>query len=276
MLCSRFRDDSFAFGHERRKPGEFKGTSPQTHNAYEMILLNNCEVTYRAEEKSYQVKSNSLIFTPPGKLHSIQVDERWGYDRFNILFDTRAVNSEVLSQIPKDLDVFVFEEDTTVRSLFGKMEHYCRYFEGDALKSVLTDLTEQIIYELVIFIRKGKLKPNDHHTVNPTVAAAIEYIDSHLDMDFSLDMLCKELFVSKSYLHQLFIRHLQVSPWRYILGKRLMAAQMAIRAGERPTEIYSRFGFSEYSSFYRAYHKQFGYAPSEKNERHPILESEFL
>ena len=275
-MGSRFRDGSFAFGHERRKPGEVKGISPQTHNAYEMILLNNCEVTYAVEEKSYQVKSNSLIFTPPGKLHSIRVDERWGYDRFNVLFDSKTINPEVLSQIPKDLDVFSFEEDTTVLALMAKMEHYCRYFEGDALKSVLADLTEQIIYELVIFIRKGKLKLNGHHTVNPTVAAAIEYVDSHLDMDFSLDMLCKELYVSKSYLHQLFVRYLQVSPWRYIIGKRLMAAQMAIRAGERPTEIYSQFGFSEYSSFYRAYHKQFGYAPSEENDSHPILESDFL
>ncbi len=276
MRCSSFKDDSFMYNHVRHKPGEVRGVSPQTHNAYEIILLNNCEITYGVEEKSYHVKSNSLIVAPPGKLHSIRVDERWGYDRFNIMFDPKSVNAEVLSQIPKELDVFAFEDDMTVMSLFGKMEHYCRYFEGDALKSVLTDLAEQIIYELVIFIRKGKLKPTGHHTVNPTVAAAIEYIDRHLYVDFSLDMLCKELFVSKSYLHQLFIRHLQVSPWRYIIGKRLMAAQLAIRAGERPTEIYTQFGFSEYSSFYRAYHKQFGYAPSEENESHPILESDFL
>ena len=276
MLYSRFRDESFAFGHERRKPGEIKGISPQTHNAYEMILLNNCEVTYRAEEKRYQLKPNSLIFTPPGKLHSIRVDERWGYDRFNVLFDPKTVNTEVLNQIPKDLDVFVFEDDTTVLSLFAKMEHYCRYFEGDALKTVLMDLVEQIIYELVIFIQKGKLKSTGHHTVNPTVAAAIEYVDKNLHKEFSLDMMCQELFVSKSHLHQLFTRYLQVSPWRYILGKRLMAAQLAIRAGEGPTEVYSQFGFSEYSSFYRAYHKQFGYAPSEENESHPLLESDFL
>ena len=95
MLCSRFRDGSFAFGHERHKPGEIKSISPHTHNAYEMIFLNNCEVTYAVEEKSYPVKSNCLIFTPPGKLHSIRVDERWGYDRFMLLFESKAINAEV-------------------------------------------------------------------------------------------------------------------------------------------------------------------------------------
>ena len=130
MRCSSFKDDSFAYNHVRHKPGEVKGVSPQTHNAYEIILLNNCEITYGVEEKSYHVKPNSLIVAPPGKLHSIRVDERWGYDRFNIMFDPKSVNAEVLSQIPKDLDVFAFEEDTTVLSLFAKMEHYCRYFEG--------------------------------------------------------------------------------------------------------------------------------------------------
>ena len=52
MLYSGFRDATFAFGHEQRKPGEFKGTSPQTHNAYEMILLNNCEVAMRSQKKT--------------------------------------------------------------------------------------------------------------------------------------------------------------------------------------------------------------------------------
>ena len=99
-----------------------------------------------------------------------------------------------------------------------------------------------------------------------------EYIDSYMHTGLSLDTLCKELYISKSYLHQLFMRYLQISPKRYITSKRLLAAQLAIRSGARPTDIYTKFGFLEYSSFYRAYCKQFGYAPSEELSRQVVRE----
>ena len=159
--------------------------------------------------------------------------------------------------------------------LFQKMERYCGHFEGAELKAVMTNLVEQIVCEIIIFLQQGAAKQASRHTVNPTVAAAIEYIDSHLDQNISLDTLCKELYISKSYLHQLFMRHLQTTPRRYIAGKQLLAAQQAIRSGERPTDIYTQFGFSEYSSFYRAYHKLFGYAPSEEGSHRVIQRIEF-
>lgn len=275
MLCSEFNDNALVYNHKHYRQLPMDHIPPQTHDIYEMIYIKNGDVTYSVEEKSYRIKSNSLILTRPGDLHILQFNDLTVYDRYDIFFEADAVQPTVFAQISDELDVVELGEDMSVSSLFQKMDLYCKHFAGEELKAVLADLVEQIVYELVIFTRQGAVEQTSRYTANPTVAAAIEYIDSHLYTNICLDTLCRELFISKSYLHQLFVRYLQISPRRYIAGKRLLAAQQAIRSGARPTDIYTQFGFLEYSSFYRAYHKQFGYAPSEEGNRRVIREIEF-
>ena len=275
MLCSAFNGHGLVYNHQLYRSLSKEHLPPQTHDVYEILYVKTGDIAYSVEEKSYRVRGNSLILTRPGKLHILQFYDRAEYDRYDLFFEGESIHSNVFAQIPEELDVIEFGEDTAVLELFQKMERYCSYFEGDALQSVLSDLAEQMIYELVLFLRQGAAKHTDRHTVNSMVAAAIEYIDGHLDSNISLDSLCRELYISKSYLHQLFMRHLQITPRRYIAGKRLLAAQQAIRAGERPTDIYTQFGFTEYSSFYRAYHKLFGYAPSEEGSHRVVQQIEF-
>ena len=48
------------------------------------------------------------------------------------------------------------------------------------------------------------------------------------------------------------------------MQKRLIYAQKLIVKGQKPSKTYSDSGFSDYSSFYKAYLKFFGYPPSEE------------
>ena len=54
-----------------------------------------------------------------------------------------------------------------------------------------------------------------------------------------------------------------ISLMKYIRQKRLLMARHLLEKGERPLSIYSKCGFSDYTTFYKAYVKYFGKAPSE-------------
>ena len=267
MYVAEFEDQKFLYNHVAMKPMSVSEILPHIHDGYELIYVIAGKPVYTVEEKSYRILPNSLILTRPSKLHFIQFEDMKEYARHIVQFEANVVISSVLAQIPQNVDVVTLGENNSILRLFQKMDKYCKYFEGEELKAALSNMVAQMFYELVIFLQQSDSKPMDMHTVNPTVAAAIEYIDSHMHTDLCLDTLCKELYISKSYLHQLFMRYLQITPRRYIAGKRLLAAQQAIRAGSRPSDIYVRYGFSEYSSFYRAYCKQFGHPPSEELKR---------
>jgi AraC-like DNA-binding protein len=87
-----------------------------------------------------------------------------------------------------------------------------------------------------------------------------------------IDEICNELFITKSHLHHLFMKHLNITPKKYITSKRLAMAQREISFGAKPTDVYVKCGFSDYSTFYRAYKNQFGRPPSEKGDNeHTIV-----
>ena len=52
--------------------------------------------------------------------------------------------------------------------------------------------------------------------------------------------------------------------WRTSL--RMQASREAILGGENISQVYERFGFRDYSSFYRAFRREYGMSPKEYRE----------
>ena len=101
---------------------------------------------------------------------------------------------------------------------------------------------------------------------NPLVRAAIDYINDNLTVIRSIEDICASLFITKSHLHHLFTEHLQVTPAKYIVAKRLILAQRLIRRGQKPTEVFFQCGFLDYATFFRNYKRHFGYAPNREGK----------
>ena len=70
--------------------------------------------------------------------------------------------------------------------------------------------------------------------------------------------------MTDSYLYRLFKRELFKTPKKYITEKRLLWAQKQLRKGKKPTEVATRCGFDDYTTFYRNYSELFEKKPSEE------------
>ena len=99
--------------------------------------------------------------------------------------------------------------------------------------------------------------------IDPIVSRALAYIDENLLQISGIDEICRELYVSKSHLHHLFVSQMGESPKKYIVRKRLEMAHRELTLGAAATEIYASCAFSDYSSFFRAYKNHFGYSPAQ-------------
>ena len=91
----------------------------------------------------------------------------------------------------------------------------------------------------------------------------MQYINEHLFTLKNIDEIADALFITKSYLFYLFKTHIKTSPKRYIMEKRLLAAHEMITQGAKPTHVYEKVGFNDYTSFYRNNTKFFNIPPSE-------------
>ena len=257
---SFFESDDFVFNHMfMESPCDFP---LHIHDVYELIFLRKGDVSYMTEGKIYSLTPNSLLITRPLENHAIIINSHQPYERYNILIDEKILSSYICKKIPPNVDIVNCSANALIRDLFKKMDYYCENLDENELKTILVHLTEEVLYNFVLDSKNSN--QNAIYTTNSVIQAAIKYIDSNIHIPLGIDDICKELFISRSHLHSLFIKHLKLTPQKYVLSKKLALAQMELRLGHKATDVYLTCGFADYSTFFRAYKKHFGHAPSEE------------
>ena len=266
-----FVDENLYFNHlsiDELDTEEFAG-EPHTHDVCELLFLKRGTPKYFVEGKNYKLSKNTLVFSRPGDRHKVYFDESCLYERYNILYDEKKIPFDLYTRIPSNLDIINFDGNAVVCDLFKKADYYCEHFSGEKLGRLMSGLVEEIFFNISIAIDENEVSDHSSASANPFITAALNYIEENLTSNITIDSICEELYITKSHLHHLFINHLQISPKKYILSKRLNLAKKAIRAGHKPIEACMQSGFSDYSTFYRDYKNLFGHSPSRELDFEP-------
>ncbi len=233
---------------------------PHVHDVWELIFLKKGDISYLVEGKIYHPGKNCLIISRPWERHAITFHNSETYSRYNIVFDEKLLLSNVCKKLPHNIDVINFDGNELVCGLFQKLSYYSEHFDGDTMKALLINLTEEILCNVVIVSKE--FEASDICSVNPIINQAVKYINDHITTWLNIETLADHLFITKSHLHHLFMKHLKITPKKYILSKKLILAQRDLRSGSKPTEVCANYGFSDYSTFYRDYKHYFGHSPS--------------
>lgn len=244
--------------------------TPHSHDFCELLLVKKGNLTYMVGGKRYAVKPYDLIISRPAEFHCIASNSNTLYDRYNILYDEKQLPFDLWKRIPENLDVINIKNLPDLVALFEKMDYYASCLEGVELRTALTSLTTEICMNLIIETEKLKQR-SEYEKTNRIVYNAISYIEHNLKNIKSIEEIADALYVTKSHLHHIFIRHMGVTPKKYITIKRLSSIQRELVTGAKPTEIYEQYGFSDYSTFYRAYKAHYNRPPSSKESQEPLF-----
>ena len=230
------------------------------HNKFELLYVVSGDMTHVVEGRKYRIKAGDLILVHPSKYHYLERLSAEPYERYNILFDPQLHRVDI-SAVSEEMDVVSLRGNPMVEDLFPKMEYYRKALETAEFEELLLHMVE----ELFINLRIASYAPRQEEgSLSPILMKALAYINENLFTVTGVDEVAKALYISPSYLFYLFRKSMHQTPKKYILDKRLLAAQRMLRSGMSPTAVYKECGFKEYTTFFRGYSAFFGHAPSKE------------
>jgi transcriptional regulator GlxA family with amidase domain len=98
---------------------------------------------------------------------------------------------------------------------------------------------------------------------DPHVARALALLHRDVARDWTVDMLGREVGMSRSALAERFTRLIGEPPMRYLARWRLQVAAHALRTTGAPlVDVAERVGYESEAAFNRAFKREFGHPPA--------------
>lgn len=251
----------------------FKSVGQHSHDYYEFYFFLEGDVEMDVEGRKYALKPGDILVVPPGKRHRADVLGESAYRRFvlwlgkDYIAKLRAESEDYLwfvNRIEKNGEYRFNPGDVGFNALTSRLialleEVHSDFFGRDAAISLA-------IEDIMLHLNRlayDKLSHRASRESESRYTAITRFIDNHIDEELSLERLSREFYISKYYIAHLFQKETGISVHRYILKKRLSICEDAMRAGESPTRACAIAGFRDYTSFFRAFKKEYGVSPSE-------------
>lgn len=241
------------------------------HDFHKLLLFIRGNVTYHVEGKSYALSPYDLVLVRAGEVHRPEVDPCCDYERIIIYISPEYTTAHSSSADLSHCFQLAASENSNVlrmsavpgnRILSVMQELHRTYLKAGYADELYRDT---LFLELMILLNRsaidGSLPFLADSRSNEKILRVLSHINEHLTEELSIESLCARFFVSRSYLMHSFKDETGYTIGGYITAKRLLYARELILAGNPITEACFTCGFHNYSTFSRAYKKQFGAPP---------------
>lgn len=245
-----------------------KDFSYHYHDFHKIIVFISGKVTYHIEGKAYHLKPRDILLVSQGAIHKPEIDPSVPYERyiFWIRDDLSCQELNTCFQKANDRSFNLVRADSALqerlKDLLPEIEQTLqnKHFGDTVLRNAL--FTQFMIYINRIFLRTSSSPDEKTYSSDTQVEQLLKYINRNLSENLSIDQLANRFFFSKYHMMRKFKNETGYTIHNYITSKRLLMARSLISQGMPVMKAAQASGFRDYTTFVRAYKKQFGKAPS--------------
>lgn len=257
-----------------------------THDYYEFYFFLEGAVSIQIEQEIFPLCFGDIMLIPPGTAHRLVIHDRnVRYRRFVFwislaYYESLCTDSADYAYLMRKATfekIYIFHNDrisfnTIQTKIIRLLEeiHSERFGKKTQIPLCVGDLllhVNRIIYERDF--------PKNRSGESSLYERLLAYIEEHIDEELSLDKFAEIFYVSKYHIAHIFKENLGMSIHQYIMKKRVSLCREALLGNESISGICSSYGFGDYSSFYRAFRKEYGISPKEFQKEHrPVYKTD--
>ncbi len=245
-----------------------------THDYYEFYFFLEGNVQMQIGDTCYPVRFGDIMLIPPHLPHRTIIDTQAAPYRRFVFWISQEYCNHLLQSSP---------DYAYIMQYVGTAKQYTFHTDLIAFNSVqskILRLLEEMrsqkfgkeaqisicVNDLILHLNRLAHEQNTPGKKNydrVLYRQLMEYIEEHVEEDLSLEKIAAEFFVSKYHIAHVFKDNTGLSIHQFITKKRLDLCRDAIQSKMSITEAYQMFGFGDYSSFYRAFKKEYGISPKD-------------
>lgn len=263
--------ENFAFFHIKdQKSEEFEF---HYHEFNKIVIFISGKVTYLIEGKAYKLKPWDILLVGGSDIHKAVIDADKPYERIiiwvndNFLERHEEEDCDLLNCFKaasaQKFNLLRLEPEIVkgLRNTLSQLEEASssKKFGSKVLKNSL--FLQLMVYINRLAMGRDNTKLLKDITYDETIEAALNYINDNLGSELSIESIADKLYLNKYYLMHKFKIETGYTIHSYIVQKRLLRASILIKEGIPVYDAFLESGFGDYSSFVRAFKKQFGLAP---------------
>lgn len=242
------------------------------HDFNELLYIKKGIFKFKVDDKIYNLEPGDLVIVTPSTLHVLEQTPNMDCEKIVI-----NVTDDYISEFNTT--------NTNLQLVFEKVnqsKNYCIRFRNQAkhkLEKYLNNLIESQFskmygedlffkikfVQLIILINANydqdqDIKIESEHSI---ISKAIDFINNNISKSFNIDDIANYLNVSPSTISHTFKTQTGISLYRFITKKRMILAKTLIKQRLTFNEIYLLCGFNDYTSFFRAFKKEFNITPKD-------------
>lgn len=236
------------------------GFTSHLHYSIELALIRSGRTRVTIDSEIFEVGAGDIVVVFPNQVHRFETLEREDYLLMIVNPDIISeFNKQFISGTPVSNVVRGGAQDTQLSAVaqsIAEVYYSEEQFRDEMLRGYLLAFFGRLLAKIPI-------KSGASHE-SAVLGTILNFCANNYDKDLSLDMLERELHMSRYYISHTLSSKLRMGFNDYVNSLRISSACKYLQKTDKSiTEICDIVGFNSIRTFNRAFHKQIGMTPSQ-------------